>query len=93
MSRILESAKQAMKMEFQEIEEASNFDAEERRAEMEDLLGEYDDTMDSIGAAYSEFMLQFKEAMPAEALQGIVEAAKAFFVNGVTSDFAVVQSM
>lgn len=41
-------------------------DAEERRADLEDLLDDYDSTMDSLGAAYSEFILQFKEKIPIE---------------------------
>ena len=86
LSKILTSAKQAIKTQSKEIEEASDFDADERSAEMENLLNEYDETLDSIGSAYSEFILQFKKAMPADAVQSIVEAAKVLMASENTSE-------
>ncbi|CAL6009978.1 Importin_beta-3 subunit [Hexamita inflata] len=93
LAYIYEQSKACLGRRFQEIEDCDDLDADEQRAEMEQLFDDYDVCIDSIGAAYSEFIINFKKEIPQEIVTEIVKAADKLMSNGVESDVGLSQTI
>lgn len=83
----------SFKREFNDIDKSDELDAEEKQAEMEDLFDSFDAAVDSLGAGYCNFVMQYREKLPGEILQALVKAADLFMERNVESDNAVSQTM
>ena len=83
----------SFKREFNDIDQSDELDAEEKQAEMEDLFDSFDAAVDSLGAGYCNFVMQYREKLPGEILDALVKAADQFMERNVESDNAISQTM
>ena len=65
----------SFKREFADIDQSDELDAEEKQAEMEDLFDSFDAAVDSLGAGYCNFVMQYREKLPGEIMEALVKAA------------------